>query len=384
MDQSFIAEISRSSLQAPEGSETSSIREVKHLASYNWIEAPQETPTIAVPGSPNLWTPPNGPTALRKDNGWVYINQNAARHPDSPLEPLFRALYFQIPTFDITGVDIVTDRNNIRKLLGFINPRHYGSKRESFTIYVEVVKNTAIFSREEPRNEEYIQPHQFAGYGHSFEEHYTTRQVDGSTGHHRIISYRFGNLNMMVRHETDGYINTNTNNNNTNMTRHHQQPTSTTTISLLPPSINPNPTTTTLQILPTTTSPHSPPSLPSTLELKTRASHRHLPFPTIAAQLWISQTPNLVRAYHTYGMFPTPSVENVTARVKEWEEDNQDDLGRLEGLLAEVRSVVKEEGDGRAIVWYDGRSECLEVWGVARGEGRMLPGDLYARWQQVD
>jgi hypothetical protein len=37
-------------------------------------------------------------------------------NPDSPLEPLFRSLYIEHPSFDINSIDIVTDRNNIRKL----------------------------------------------------------------------------------------------------------------------------------------------------------------------------------------------------------------------------------------------------------------------------
>ena len=97
------------------------ITDVKHLSSYNWIDA--STPTIAVPGSPPLWSAPKGPKQLQKDSGLIYLAQNAARHPASPLEPLFRALYTTNQSLDIRSVDIVTDRNNIRKLLSFVNPR---------------------------------------------------------------------------------------------------------------------------------------------------------------------------------------------------------------------------------------------------------------------
>ncbi|KAJ5693744.1 geranylgeranyl pyrophosphate synthetase [Penicillium majusculum] len=61
------------------------IADVKHLSSYNWIEAPE--PTIAVPGSPALWSAPQGSRQIKKDSGFVYIAQNAIRHPNSPLEP---------------------------------------------------------------------------------------------------------------------------------------------------------------------------------------------------------------------------------------------------------------------------------------------------------
>jgi hypothetical protein len=194
------AELSRPDLKDTNIPASASITNVQHLASYNWIEAPTITPTIAVPGSPDLWSPPKDPFRVQKDTGHVYIAQNAARHPESPLEPLFRALYISHPSFDIASVDVVTDRNNIRKLLGAINPRWNGYKREDFTIHVEVTNNTAILCRNETKTVEYIGPNEFKGYGHSFEKKCTTQQVSGSTGHHRIISYSFGGMKFVIRY----------------------------------------------------------------------------------------------------------------------------------------------------------------------------------------
>lgn len=147
MPSTTIAKISRLDLPDLSTLPLASITDVKHLSSYNWIEAP--TPTIAVPGSPPIWSAPRAPRQLNKDSGLIYIAQNAARHPDSPFEPLFRALYIANPSFDIRSVDVVTDRNNIRKLLSFINPGSTRNGCETFTINVEVTKNTAMFSREE-------------------------------------------------------------------------------------------------------------------------------------------------------------------------------------------------------------------------------------------
>ena len=77
-------------------------------------------------------------------------------------------------------------------------------------IDIEIMKNTAIFCRTETKTLEYIGPQEFRGFGHEFEKAYTIAQVCGSTGHHRIISYRFGDLKFIVRHETDGYVNNDT------------------------------------------------------------------------------------------------------------------------------------------------------------------------------
>src|SRR5690349_13717963 len=71
------------------------------------------------------------------------------------------------------GIDIVTDRNNLRKLLGVVNPRWNGFKMEDFNIQVEFRETTAIFCRTETKTEEYIGPNEFRGYSHTFKKHYT-------------------------------------------------------------------------------------------------------------------------------------------------------------------------------------------------------------------
>ncbi|KAF1960419.1 hypothetical protein CC80DRAFT_489574 [Byssothecium circinans] len=377
-----IAEISRLGLKDLNTPASASITDVQHLASYNWIEAPRATPTIAVPGSPDLWSPPNGPFRLEKDTGHIYIAQNAARHPDSPLEPLFRALYVSHPSFDIASIDVVTDRNNIRKLLGLVNPRWNSYKRENFTIHVEVTNNTAIFCREETKTDEYIGPNEFRGYGHSFEKKCTSRQVSGSTGHHRIISYRFGGLKFIVRHETDGYV-------GVSGTQLSLQPAGNQapevddlssvldSLSLSPESSNPGETYPASSKLVIRKEGQAVP-LPSTVEVKTRVAHRPLAFEDVVSQLWVSQTPKLVRAYHTKGVFAIPKVEDVAVQVKAWEDQNQKDLRMLAGLIRKIRDIVRESG-GRAILKYDANRDNLVFRKL--GGKQMLPKGLYAKWE---
>ncbi|CAK47955.1 hypothetical protein M747DRAFT_317254 [Aspergillus niger ATCC 13496] len=181
-----IASISRMDLEGHE--ETApSITDVKHLSSYNWMES--VTPTIAIPGCPPLWPPPKV--------------QNAARHPESPLEPLFRVLYTTHPSFDIGAVDLVTIRNNIRVLLSFINPSLSKYRLEPFTIEFEITGKTAVFCRAETETVKNIRLGAVAGFGHEFEKAYTRNQVDRSTGHHRIINYSFDGLRLIVCYETE-------------------------------------------------------------------------------------------------------------------------------------------------------------------------------------
>lgn len=374
-----VAEITRSDIHRLPTPPVASITGVKHLSSYNWTETP--TPTIAIPGSPPLWSPPKISQTLEKDSGLIYIDQNAARHPDSPLEPLFRALYSTNPSFDIRSTDVVTDRNNIRKLLSFINARSTKSGLEAFDIEVEVTGKTALFCRTEISTQKFIEPDEFRGFGHEFEKAYTSNQIEGSTGHHRIISYQFGDLNLIVRHETDGYLSDESAPVLTTNERESDD-LSNTLASLSLSSAD---------RLGTATSPASQlitrkegKAVPreSTFVIKTRVSHKSIDFQEFAAQLWISQTPNLVRAYHNKGKFGEPAVQNVVAAVNEWEEENQYDLKRLAALISKILDVVKGCG-GRAIIRYNGYIEKLVLIRKA-DERQMLPKDLYSKWAGCD
>jgi hypothetical protein len=381
MTSTTIAQISRLDLQDLNTPSLASITDVKHLSSYNWIEAP--TPTIAVPGCPPLWSALKVPKRLQKDSGLIYIAQNAARHPDSPLEPLFRALYIANPSYDIRSIDVVTDRNNIRKLLSFINPGSTRNGLDTFTINIEITKNTAIFCREEAATHELIGPQEFKGYGHEFEKANTTNQISGSTGHHRIISYRFGDLSFIVRHETDGYVKLDADTIIPSPNSQEQENDSLSNLlkSLsLSSSTNSSPTTTPAGSRLTIREEGQVVPLESTMELKTRVSHKPLQLRDVAPQLWVSQTPKLVRAYHIKGKFQVPEVEDVAVQVKRWEEGNQNDLRKLAALISKILQLVKRCG-GHATVKYDDKGDKLVIR-KADGDA-MLPKDLYSKWDDV-
>ncbi|KAJ6019338.1 geranylgeranyl pyrophosphate synthetase [Penicillium canescens] len=352
------------------------ITDVKHLASYNWIEA--STPTITVPGSPAQWSAPQGPRQVKKDSGLVYIAQNAARHPDSPLEPLFRSLYIENPSFDINSIDVVTDRNNIRKLLSFIKPTLSKSGLDSFTIQVDMTGQTAIFCRDETATYEVIGPGEFRGFGHEFEKAYTINQVRDSTGHHRIISYRLGGLSFLVRHETDGYVGDLKSSVKADESRGDNLANILKSLSLTPettsmdePSIGSKLTIKREgQIVPRE----------STLEIKTRVFHKPLELTEVAAQLWVSQTPKLVRAYHRRGIFSTPKVEDVTAKMRDWEQTHQDAITRLVALIKCILRVTRNWG-GSSTIRYDHLKDKLVIKKIERK--KMLPEDLYSRWEKT-
>jgi hypothetical protein len=274
----------------------------------------------------------------------------------------------------------VTDRNNIRKLLSFIDPSSTRNGLEVFTMNIEVTKNTAIFCRDEAKTTEYIGPQEFRGFGHEFEKAYTIAQISGSTGHHRIISYHFGDLNFIVRHETDGYVDTDTRSSSPKARNHTQDSLSSMLGALSLSSANSSPGVTPTgsklvikeegQVVP----------LESTLEIKTRVLHKSLEIHEVAPQLWVSQTPKLVRAYHQKGTFKRPVVEDVAAVIKSWKERKQNDLRKLAALIRKIINLVKGCG-GNAALKYNVEGDKLVICKVERKD--VLPKDLYSKWDDV-
>lgn len=372
MESQVTAEISRSDLKRLSAPAVASITNVKPLSSYNWIDRP--TATIVVPGCPPVWSAPRESRRLSKDSGKVYVDQNRARHPDYPLEPLFRALYATHPSFDISSVDVITDRNNIRKLLSFINPGSATNGPEPFTIGVMTIGKTTILCREEPAATQVIGPLEFRGFGHEFERSYTTSQIQDSTGHHRIISYQFGGLNFVVRYEADGYVAENLSLGSPDSKKADDLVTSMGSLSLFPIPGH----TVDVPVKSKLTIEHKGQIVPheSILEIKTRRSNRPLAIREIGPQLWVSQTTKLVRAYHNRGVFPQPYVEDIGAHVKNWEESNQLELRELSALINEIIRVVRECG-GSATIKYDGQ-ERLTVRKADRKE--TIPSDFYSKW----
>ncbi|KAG8158643.1 hypothetical protein KVR01_011765 [Diaporthe batatas] len=372
--------ISRQDLQDLAVPPEAVITGIKDLSSYNWVESAR--PTIAVPGSPDLWSPPRGACKVRKDSGHIYIAQNAARHPASPLEPLFRALYVAHPSFDVRPVDLVSDRNNIRKLLSVINPSSSKNGLEDFTINVEVAGRTVILARDEAKVEEFVGAGVFRGFGHEFEKKYTRAQLRGATGHHRIISYRFGDMNFLIRHETDGFVRADLKSAPADAQAREQEKLLDELASLSLSSLS----------LGTNYRHHHHQTLrvkkegtvvprESTLEIKTRVATKPIDFDEIATQLWASQTPKLVRAYHSRGVFQEPAVEDVAEDIKGWERANQAHLRRLAALIAEILRVARGMEGGRMRIRYGRAADEFVI--QQRSEGKkMLPGDLYSRWEE--
>ncbi|KAH8993066.1 hypothetical protein EDB86DRAFT_2930349 [Lactarius hatsudake] len=183
------------------------IDNVKYVASYNWVDA--EKPTMVVPGSPAIWTGRAVPFTLQPDDGYIYFEQKNAQLVQYPMLPLFAAadaIHDQeaVPPVDWPTVDVITDRNALRKLLRWLDPSP-GKAVRDFRIDVQLVGTKTLVLRrwESPTDG----GHTNRSYGHAFMAEMTRAAPDcPSSGHYRVVAYDMCNMKMIVRFGVDACL----------------------------------------------------------------------------------------------------------------------------------------------------------------------------------
>ncbi|KNC84510.1 hypothetical protein SARC_03284 [Sphaeroforma arctica JP610] len=171
------------------------------VASYNWLK----DSTLVVPGAPGVVSKDlQSNLQLTREQGTNVIDENHLRHPSAPLEPLFRSVMLCSPDFDFSDVDIVSDRNNIRKLHSFLE----GTRTKDFRIDVCRVGDLVLLQRVEPKDVDYPE---HAGFGFDFERVYAERDRPHSAGtHRRVVYYDLAGMGMLIGSETDAVLDRNT------------------------------------------------------------------------------------------------------------------------------------------------------------------------------
>jgi hypothetical protein len=135
-------------------------------------------------GSPGIWSTVQ-PRRVPQDSGLVYIDQNSYRVGSvaSPLTPIFAAID-DLGGYDLKRLDLISDRNNLRKLLRWATGVAAGN---DFRIDVDLAGQTCLFTRCEEKDAEVVEG--FKGYGHEYEKAATRLPAgcEKATGHHRIV-----------------------------------------------------------------------------------------------------------------------------------------------------------------------------------------------------
>ncbi|KAF8313262.1 hypothetical protein DL93DRAFT_2228614 [Clavulina sp. PMI_390] len=180
------------------------VSNVVPLASYTWVGQDENTPRMLVPSCPSVYSAPALPFHSQSDvvvqsvRGFVPGNQDIFRSPESPLIPLVESVRFLNPSFDFSTIDLVTNRQNFRKLIESIT-----RPKDPFRIDVEHVGNrTVLFSRWNDGTLEEMD----VGYGFAFKKNMTDAAGRRPASHHaRIIAYDFAGLRILLRSKIDAY-----------------------------------------------------------------------------------------------------------------------------------------------------------------------------------
>lgn len=134
-------------------------------------------------------------TRLTIDHGARLVPSGLSR-----FEPVFHAL--NSPA-DLGGVQLITDRNSLRKIYGIFNPDGvYGPK--PFRIDAQLVADVVLFTRwEKADKRQPAKPHPFC-YSKSHELATMRSQLKGAVACHRLVRYEFfGGIDILVRFELD-------------------------------------------------------------------------------------------------------------------------------------------------------------------------------------
>ncbi|KAG8905589.1 hypothetical protein FRB99_008587 [Tulasnella sp. 403] len=326
------------------------IKNAEAVASYSWTS--EKTPTIIVPVLGNV----------SADTGLIYLDQNSARlgHDVSPLSPIFAAIADMNKEECLKDVDIISDRNNLRKLLKWVT----GSADDGFRMDVDVVGNTCLLTRVDDFDSETIVG--FRGFGRQYEK-VSTKLPPGnekSTGHYRVISFDFGGIKILLRCEVDactGVVGDDLHLLNTTRPKANVPPT----------PDNPFSELTILHTQPTFMVPQS-----SLIELKTRSAKRPLEWDEVYAQLYFSQMPYLYVARHNNGKFSDVRNLSITgSHLQACAKRAESGMAQLKAALLSILRAVRAQGaEARlSLVYRDGQ---LVLYKRKEGAGRPVGADI--------
>ncbi|KAI1265396.1 hypothetical protein F5Y18DRAFT_51050 [Xylariaceae sp. FL1019] len=346
----------------------------KLVCTYNWQDSKEAT--IQIPGSAPIWTPVNLPITLPQDKGTYYIDQNAGRVPDYPFEPLFRAADAMKSDTRFDNVDVVINRNSLRKFLDLGG----GAHKSSFCVNVAMVHNTMIVERCEKSARDLIRGSGDSRWGHTFEKTFTKQPPHGaqSTQHHRVLQYNMGGLNCVVRFEVDGCYKPTDEPADIGSDAFGQD----LLVKLRDFAINGLPSTQSTTGSSSRTGPSPESSLKvmpqsTAAEIKTCGKPRRLG--KFMPQLWFGRTPWLIMGHHNQGTFHDVEITDVKSDFAAWETRHQAKLAKMVTLLTQLRQSVQKAGSRRCVAIYEKKSSQLTVFESTANKGA-LPDDIVRKF----
>lgn len=257
-------------------------------------------------GTPPVWCPPVNGRQLKPDDGQYFVDKNAAKYSNYPMEPAVLAVLRQNAELDTGEVDFFTCASVLGNLSRFVR-----GQDTDFRFIMEKVGNTVFLTRREDSPMQVIPD--IRGYGHSFLEEYTSweRDVKESWSHQRIIRYKFGGMDVLVRSECDGFID------REKRTTNREEKPNSLVDSFQNASIDDSTTPARDEGIQTKEGGRSA-SQESILEVKTRSIQGEFMKADIMPKLWLTQTPTLIIGFHFRGLFIDLRIEDVKEDITLW------------------------------------------------------------------
>ncbi|KAL3423891.1 hypothetical protein PVAG01_05638 [Phlyctema vagabunda] len=343
------------------------INNYEFVASYSWKDI--EHPTIYVPGLPPKFTPPVLPIQLKRDN----LKHSKPRSPAAAVDPLFATLLHQYPDFDMSPINLVTDRNSLRKLLSFAS-----NGPGKWRIDVDMINNTMFFNQWEEFRLMMINGHQDTGYGHAFEDCVTTRELghEDSMHHDRIVKYELGGLQCLVRFEADTYLNADGDSDSEERLA-------------VPSSEAPAPKPSKPVLRPPYKLVHVVSrghNINSDLiaEIKSCSTVNFKMSQTLP-QLWFSQTNYLCIGRHKEGRVTQKlEMKDMREELKKWETNNQENLRRMIRVIREIQGIAKTARKCTIICRIVDGVKCLSVFDRKGGDMAIRPEVVKQCWRTME
>lgn len=291
------------------------------------------------------------------------------------------------PTVRFDEIDVLTNRNSLRKFFDFCK----GRVQESFRVNLHLVNDTLIIERCVRSTTEFLYGSSNSGFGHNFEKVATRlpRGLGNSSGHHRVLRYDFGGLKCAVRFEVDAsYDDPDTGG---EIEGHDPKAESygdeITSLATAFSSIEVNKAGSGSTGGSADTIPRGAGTVQASVaELKSRRDHRSNPKPHWLPQLWFGRTRYLITGHHENGTFDEVRVHDLTEELEAWEKNevNQEALQKMAVLLSRLRDTVRANEAKSCVVLCEKavKPPTLRIHAFTSGKGPLPASVVEKFWNK--
>jgi len=332
------------------------IRDFSTVGSHSWTEIDGD-PAIAVPGCPPKWLEPRLPLRVPADEGLRFIDHTGAqceRLGVSRLLPLIQAVEICTPTFDFRALSILCNRNNLRNLLSWIEGPADTVKDFRIDLHLANGGKTLVMVQYEVNCTELTPGGTFRGFGDNFRKS-CVEAVAGQTKHNRVVTFRLGDLRLLMEHKVEAYADERRAARSDDMNSlissfgriritdrarrppvmsRASAPTSATSVIFTDGKVRVQKTKDTFKDY-------------NFVEVKTMAQRKTIDWRIFHPQLYLSQTKQVLVARHARGQFVSIEKHQLNDEaLRQQTEHTEQTLGRLVEFMRRLFVALKASGSG--------------------------------------